>query len=378
MNILFLAASTGAGHVRVSQALMEHMESRIPGCRTRLVDALNYVSPVIDRIITGTYLKTVRKAPFIYGKLYGLSERDETCTDLAKAFSSILAPRLSGLFAGEMPDAVICTHTIPLQMVCRLKRTGFLKIPVIGIVTDYTNHYFWKLEETDAFVVPHEYIMSDMIRMGIDRDRIYPCGIPVCREFTRENGCADITGYAFPLERPAVLLMGGSLGLCNMKDVFASLLALDKDVSIIAVAGRNEKLKKELESLASMSSKPAAVLGYTHDVSRLMDMASVLVTKPGGVTISEALVKKLPIFIMDPIPGQEERNAEFLINAGAALRLPNDGSLRDVLAKALDDPLLLCRMSQAASRLARPDACKDIADLVRELVMKDRRFALGS
>lgn len=376
MNILFLTASTGGGHAKASQALMEHMESSIPGCRTRLADALKYIDPAIDRLITGTYLQTIRRAPYIYGKLYDLSERDEVYTDLVKAFNRILAPRLMKIFLEEMPDAVVCTHTMPLQMVSRLKRTGCLQIPVIGIVTDYTNHYFWKLEEADAFIVAHECIRSDMAKMGIIRDRIYTYGIPVSREFTYGTGSCESIKCAPAEKRPVILLMGGSLGLCGMKSVFSSLLALDKEISIIAVTGHNKKLKKELESLSSKSAKPVSILGYANNISSLMDAASIIITKPGGVTVSEALVKRLPIFIMDPIPGQEERNAEFLKNAGAALSLPNDRSLPDFLTKVLENQFLLRRMSAAAEKLALPNACEDIAGLICRLVMKDRPLAL--
>ncbi len=376
MNILFLTASTGGGHVKASQALMEHMESRIPGCRTRLVDALNYINPVIDRLITGTYLQTIRRAPYIYGKLYDLSERDEVYTDFVKSFNSMLAPRLMKLLLQEMPDAVVCTHTMPLMMVSRLKKTSSLQIPLVGIVTDYTNHFFWKLEETDAFIVAHESIKSDMARMGIRRDRIYPYGIPVTKQFTNNNSSSETKKYTAPVEKPVILLMGGSLGLCNMKSVFASLLELEKEISIVAVTGQNKKLKEELERLSSKSARPAIVLGYTHNISRLMDAASAIITKPGGVTISEALVKGLPIFIMDPIPGQEERNAEFLKNAGAAMSLPNDRSLTDVLKKALDNPFLLRRMSAGAANLAMPNACEDIVRLICRLAMKYSEFTL--
>lgn len=375
MNILFLTAATGGGHVKASQALMEHMERSIPGCRTRLVDALKYINPAVDRLITGTYLQTVKKAPYIYGKLYDLSEKDEMYTDLVKGFNSILAPRLLKVFQDEMPDAVICTHTMPLQMVSRLKKTGCLQIPVIGIVTDYTNHFFWKLEETDAFIVAHECIKSDMVRMGIAKDRIYTYGIPVSRHFTDSTGSNEMTDMNHK-ERPVVLLMGGSLGLCNMKAVFTSLLELSRDIRIIVVTGHNNKLKNELEKLSSGSAKQVTIMGYTDNISTLMDAANVIITKPGGVTISEALVKKLPIFIMDPIPGQEERNAEFLKNAGAALFLPNDISLPKVLKKALESPFLLHRMSVEAGKLAKPDACEDITRLVRELVLEECPYAL--
>ncbi len=375
MKILFLTASTGGGHVKASQALMENMERRIPGCRTTLIDALKYINPAVDRLITGTYLQTIKKAPYIYGRLYDLSEKDEKYTDFVKVFNSMLAPRLLKAFVEEMPDAVVCTHTIPLQMVSQLKKAGCVQIPVIGIVTDYANHFFYKLEETDAFIVAHECIKSDMIRMGIARDKIHALGIPVSRRFTESCGSNPIIDKGRK-EKPVVLLMGGSLGLCNMKYVFMSLLKLSKDIRIIAVTGHNSKLKYELEKLSSTSSKQIKVLGYTDNISGLMDTASVIITKPGDITVTEALVKRLPILIIDPIPGQEERNAEFLINAGAAIRLPNDRSLPSALEKALDSPFLLQRMSVEAEKLAKPNACEDATRLVRELVLDECSYAL--
>ncbi len=374
MNILFLTASTGGGHIKASQALMEYMESRIPGCRTRLVDALNYINPAIDRLITGTYLQTIRRAPYIYGKLYDLSEKGEMYTAFVKGFNSILAPRLMKLILEEMPDAVVCTHTMPLQMVSRLKSTYGLQIPLIGIVTDYTNHFFWKLEETDAFIVAHESIKSDMARMGIRRDRIYPYGIPVSKQFTGSS--SEAIKCKAPEEKPVILLMGGSLGLCNMKSVFVSLLELEKEIRIIAVTGHNKRLREELESLSSKSAKPATVLGYTHNISGLMDEASAIITKPGGVTISEALVKRLPIFIMDPIPGQEVRNAEFLKSAGAAISLQNDRSLPGILKKSLSNPFLLRSMSAGAAKLAMPNACEDIVRLICRLATNHSGYVL--
>ncbi len=370
MNILFLTASTGGGHIKAAQALMEHMEKNVPGCRTVLVDALKYINPIADRLIAGTYLQTIKKAPNIYGKLYRLSEKSEAITDLVKAINNRLAPGLTRIFGNDPPDAIICTHTIPLQMVSYLKRNGITDIPVIGIVTDYTSHYFWKLNEPDALIVAHERIKSDMARIGIDENRIYAYGIPVSGRFKENCSRYDEPVYA-RTKKQTILLMGGSLGLCSMRDVFTSLLEIDYDIRIIAVTGHNFKLQTELNKLSDDSGKEVRVLGYTDDIYNLMENADIIITKPGGVTISEALIKKLPIFIMDPIPGQEERNAAFLIETGAARRLPEGKNLNSAISSILDNPMMLRWMSESAGKLAKLNACEDITRLVTRMIWKD-------
>lgn len=368
MNILFLTAATGGGHVKAAEALMEHMEKQLPGCKTRLIDALKFINPIIDRLITGTYLKTVKALPGLYGKFYDLSEQDETITKLVRGLNNFLSPGLLQLFREDMPDAVICTHTMPLQMMARLKKKGLVNIPVIGIVTDYTNHYFWKLDEIDAFIVAHECIKDDMVKMGLRESSIYVCGIPVSERFAKEHTdrrlCLARLGLS---NKPTILVMGGSLGLGNIEQVFRSLLYMKQDIQIVVVTGSNKKLRQQLEAI-SADCDNIRILGYTENINELMSAASLIITKPGGITISEALVKRLPICIMDPIPGQEERNAKFLRNSGAAFRLTNRDDLEYLLEHTLFKPNVLKRMSEAAGRLAKPNACEEIACIIERLV----------
>lgn len=367
MKILFLTVDTGGGHAKAAQAIMEYMDANIPGCETELIDALKYINTGIDKLITGTYLQAIKKAPWIYRKLYALSERNGSVTSFAKTVSGLLSSSLAGIFADRPPDAVICAHTIPLQMVSKLKRAGVIDVPVIAVVTDYAGHGFWNLKEADAFIVAHENIRSDLAAIGIDKDRIHAFGIPVSQRFT--NGFENFSRPRSDRQHKFnIFLMGGSLGLCSMQATFSALLKLDRDISITAVTGHNAKLRRQLERMVAASGKDACVLGYSDNISELMDNADMIITKPGGVTIAEALVKRLPILIMDAIPGQEERNARFLLKAGAAYRLPSDSSLPDVLEKILDDPQILQDMSEAAAKLARPYACEYISRLVTDLI----------
>jgi processive 1,2-diacylglycerol beta-glucosyltransferase len=369
MNILFLTAATGGGHVKAAQALMRQMEKQLPDCRTMLVDSLKYINPLVDKVVTGLYLQTIKKAPYIYGKFYDLSENDDFITDFVKAFNSLLSGRLNRLFKQYCFDAAVCAHTMPLQMLSSLKKKGLLNIPLLGIVTDFTHHSFWNLQGVDAFIVAHKAVKNEMIKLGIRDDRVFDCGIPVAEEFLKKDNRSIALKKLGLKNKPTLLLMGGSLGFGEMLSVFSSLLNLKRDIQIIAVAGHNSKLREGLEKLKKGTRKSVKVLGYTDKISELMDAADLLITKPGGITVSEALVKNLPIILTRPIPGQEERNARFLTEAGAAIKLHSCSALNEILKMTLDRPLTMRRMSEAAGKLARPNACFEIADLLEELLV---------
>ncbi|MGI6668196.1 MAG: MGDG synthase family glycosyltransferase [Acetivibrionales bacterium] len=370
MYILILTAATGGGHAKAASALKEYMEKHISGCRVDIVDALKYISPLVEKVITGTYLKAIRNVPGVYGRLYDLSEKDESISGMVKGFNGVLAHGLYSLFERDKPDVVICTHTVPLHMVSRMKQKGLLDAPVIGIVTDYTNHYFWKLDEIDALVVAHDCIKEDMVRIGIREEIIHTCGIPVCERFTSDpqpdrKYLLKKTGLDY---KPTILVMGGSLGFSGMCGIFSSLLELERDIQVIAVTGHNKKLKDRLDSISRGSRKKTKIFGYTDNISDLMGASDLIITKPGGITVSEALVRKLPLIIVTPIPGQEERNARFLANSEAAFLLSPSDDMETVLRRTLDRPGVLRKMSEAADRLAKPRACEDIMALVKTLV----------
>ena len=368
MHMLILTAATGGGHVRAASALKEYMEKRIAGCRIDIVDALKYINPLVEKLITGTYLQAIRSIPGVYGKLYDLSEKDESISGMVRdlmeywhgciVLLNMLVP--TPLFA-----------LIPYRCRWSANETkGTLDAPAIGIVTDYTNHFFWKLDEIDALVVAHDCIRDDMIRIGIREEIIHTCGIPVYEHFTSDPQPEKkflLKKIGFD-NKPTILIMGGSLGFGNMSGIFSSLLKLKRDIQIIAVAGHNKRLKDRLDKISRHSRKKTKILGYTDNISELMGVADLIVTKPGGITISEALVRKLPLIIVTPIPGQEERNARFLVNSNAAYRLSQSEDMETVLRKTLDRPDVLQKMSEAAGKLAKPRACEDIMALVKMLM----------
>lgn len=367
MKILFLSASTGGGHTKAAEAVMESMGKKHPDFRGLVVDTLKYISPMMDRIITGTYLKTVKNTPQIYGQFYKLSEKEERITDITRTFNKLISHKLLGLIDEYAPTVIVCTHTFPVQMLSSLKLKGKITIPVIAIVTDFVNHLFWKLDGVDAFVVAHDYIRNDMVKMGIPESKIFTYGIPVSQKFLYKKDRGQLMKELGLKNKPTMLVMGGSLGFGEMGKVFSSLLACSRDVQIIVVTGYNKKLENRLRILSTRSQKDVSVFGYTDRISDLMDVSDFVITKPGGVTIAEALVKNLPIILMSPIPGQEERNARFLTNTGVAARIFRHEDLDGLFCQILDNPLRIKHMREMGSYLAKPDAGDSIADLIENI-----------
>jgi processive 1,2-diacylglycerol beta-glucosyltransferase len=349
---------------------VEYMKRKVPGSEALIVDSLKYISPFVDRLIVGTYLNTVKRTPNIYGKLYKLSETDESISDMTKTFNKLLSYRLFDFINNYNPSVIVCTHTFPLQMLSNLKRKGKIPMPVIGIVTDFVNHLFWKLEGIDAFIVAHDYIRNDMIKMGISKDKIFTYGIPVAGDFLKRRDRSSLL-YEFELQNKLTLLiMGGSLGFGEVRDIFASLLECNRDIQIIAVTGQNRKLKSQLEELSFNTEKNVKILSYSDRISDLMDVSDFIITKPGGVTISEALVKKLPILVISPIPGQEEKNARFLINTGVAAQLIHNEDMDSIFCQIMDNPIRVKHMTEMAGCLAKPKASEEIVNLIVKMAIQ--------
>jgi processive 1,2-diacylglycerol beta-glucosyltransferase len=216
-------------------------------------------------------------------------------------------------------------------------------------------------------------LKDEFILKGVDEKRIYPYGIPVSRQFLESTDRKTIfSGLGFD-EKPTVLLMGGGLGLGSIKVIFKVLMQSRLDIQIIAVTGNNTKLKRQIEYLSREGCHKVKVCGFTDKIPDFMAVSDILITKPGGLTISEALIKELPMIIISPIPGQEERNANYLLNKGVAVSLDKTDDTVNTISELLDNNDLREQMKINSRKIAKPDAVVDIANLVMSLHMKNIR-----
>ncbi|PNT90877.1 MGDG synthase family glycosyltransferase [Clostridium thermosuccinogenes] len=370
MDVLFLSVSTGGGHLKAAEAIKNVVEEKYPGSRTLIVDTLDYINPAVNKLIVGGYLGLLKSTPRVYGKLYDLAESKEGLHELYTAANTLLAIKLGRLIDDFMPSIIICTHIFPLRMLSCLKRRGKAKMPVVAVITDYVSHSLWVHNNINAYIVPNDQVKNEMIMRGISAELIYPCGIPIDKRFARKKNRDSLLRELGLEDRFTVLIMGGSLGLGKLYSVFDALLNNSRDIQIIAITGYNEKLKKQLENISSVSDKKIRIFSYTDKISDLMDISDLIITKPGGMTSAEALAKGLPMLITSVIPGQEERNARFLVNNGAAVKISDHSSINSVIDNIIANPSCIESMRKRAYKLAKPNSAEDIAALLEELSQK--------
>ncbi len=368
MRVLILYVSVGTGHMKAAEALKESIERQFSGWSVDVFDTLKYINPVIDKIVVGSYLGALKRSPGLYSRLYTASGSGTGIYDVSKAINKILSFKLNSLINDYKPSAVVCTHPFPMQMLSTLKERKKLTIPAVAVLTDYVVHSLWLDNGMDAFIVANDLMKTEMMERGIPGNIIFPYGIPVSPKFLT---AADKNKLKLELgldNKFTVLVMGGGMGFGNIENAMASLLDCDIDIQIIAVTGTNQKLKTQLEQSAIKSKKKVLVLSYTDKINELMDISDLLITKPGGMTISEALVKGLPIFIISPIPGQEEGNANFLLRSGVASKIEDSSQLINVLSRVANDPVTLNTMRENSRFWSKPHSASDIASLLGKLV----------
>jgi processive 1,2-diacylglycerol beta-glucosyltransferase len=365
MKVLALTISAGKGHSRAAEALKEYYAKHYESVEMEIVDALKYINPLVDKLIVGSYLKSLKKTPLLYGKLYEYAESDDTISSVSGLVNDFLSIKIKNLLEEYNPDVVLCTHPFPLEMLSILKRKGKTSVPTAAILTDYAPHPFWFYSHIDAYIIPHEDFIQDLVEKGIAKDTIYPLGIPVCEGFFKDIDKSEARrSLGIDEKKLTILMMGGGLGIGNIKTIFENLAFSALDLQLIACTGSNLKLKNQLIDISSRCNKKTLIYDYTDNISLLMSACDILVTKPGGLTITEALIKNVPIVITSTIPGQEEKNADYLLNNGLAARVKNSDSIVTIIKQLTESKIRLQCMKQMAKEKCKPNATRDICELL--------------
>jgi processive 1,2-diacylglycerol beta-glucosyltransferase len=365
VKVLALTISAGNGHNKAAESVKEYFSKNHKHVDVEIVDALKYINPIVDKLIVGSYLKSLKKTPLIYGKLYEYAETDDTISNVSGLVNDFLSIKIKGLIEEVSPDVILCTHPLPLEMLSILKRKGKTSVPVVAILTDYAPHSFWFYSHIEAYVIPHEDFTQDLIEKGISKESIYPLGIPISECFLKPISKEDArNSLSIDQNKLTLLIMGGGLGIGNIKNIFENLAFSSLDIQLIACTGSNIKLKNQLEDISSRCSKKCLIYDYTDKVSTLMSACDILITKPGGLTITEALIKHVPIIITSTIPGQEEKNADYLLNNGIAARIKNSDSIVAIIKQISSSKTRLNYMKEIAKEKSKPDATKGICNLI--------------
>ncbi len=370
MRILFLSASVGVGHLSAANAVSDALHDIDPNARTPVVDSYKYAALVVSRVVSDGYLRMVKTIPQMYRYIYNRAERATEVGRFRTWAHQFTAGNLRPLLLRERPDAVVCTHAFPCGAMAEYKREFPDAPPVVGIVTDFAVHGFWIHDNIDRYVVATDAMRAVLAARRVPAERISVTGIPVRREFApgAESRAALRERLDLPNDRYVVLLMGGGLGIAPIERMLRVLDSVRAPLAAVVVAGRNSRVSRRLSQTADAVNYPVRALRFVENVYDYMHAADAFVTKPGGLSTAEALVAQVPMVLCKPLPGQEERNARVLVEAGAAVRTRRVDDLPGALEGVLTDPRRRERMVAAARRLGRPDAAGEAASMIARLI----------
>jgi processive 1,2-diacylglycerol beta-glucosyltransferase len=313
-----------------------------------------------------SYLDLVNRAPYALGYFYDLLDKKPSPqhkSDRFRRFVETLNMRpFLKLLQKQSWDIIVNTHFLPAEIVAMLRRHAAIDTPQITATTDFETHRLWVNQPCDHYFTATEEGKLNLQSWGVPAADITVSGIPIDPVFSEEKDrkkCLKQQGLAG--DRPILLQLGGGFGVGPVEKIFGSLLELEKPVELVVVAGRNADLKKRLEKIETPKRHRVHVLGFTTEIDELMAVADLVVSKPGGLTTSETLARGAAMAVVNPIPGQESRNSDFLLENAAAVKINNLSTLTYKLNQVLGNPARLAELKQNAKRLGRPQAAFDVA-----------------
>jgi processive 1,2-diacylglycerol beta-glucosyltransferase len=368
-RILFLSASVGVGHTAAARALAAAIAVRTDDYRCEIVDSYRYAASYFSKVVADGYIGMVRTMPQLYRYIYDRAERASKISGFRRWVSDFTAANLRELVAELRPSAVVCTHAFPCGVMAAYKQQFDAALPVIGIVTDFVVHPFWIYRNVDAYAVATPEMRSALLARGVEGNRIVVCGIPVDERFarSRHERRALRERLGLPPDRAQVLMMAGGLGMGPLEMMMEALRQVEMPLAATVIVGRNRRLEERVLARARQVDYPVRVVGFVDNVYDYMHASDVLVTKPGGLSTSEALVAQLPMVLVKPLPGQEERNARYLLGKRAAIRATGERQIARAVEALLASEERRTSLLAQAAEVSRPDAAALAAERIIEL-----------
>ena len=364
-KVLILTTSTGQGHNQAAASVAESFKN--DDYEITKLDFLAKNSKLLNNIIVTGYEILASKFPKIYGLFYNLTD-NKLINKLLKLPFFLARKKVSKIISEINPDVIVATHALSISVISDLKKHG-LKTPYILIVTDFKAHFLYVDHYVDAYITGSNYTKQSLIDRKIDPSKIYPLGIPISSKFYTEV----TTAYKLKDEEYFnLLLMSGSLGLNTIFLVLKQLLKNQNKLLITVVCGKNDNLKNKLSKYCNennFDNKKLHILGFTKDISYLMDYCDVIISKPGGLTVTESIVKNIPLVIPFAIPGQENENIDFLINEGYAICVKDLNKINDTVNYLIKNPDELSKMRLKLKKLSSTYSLTKIVDIANQLIV---------
>jgi len=368
-RILVLSASVGAGHVRAAQAVELALRETAPDAVVKNVDVLTLTNAPFRKIYGEAYLDLVNKAPHVLGYFYDHMDKPRGA-DSKRDKLRLLVERLNLTSLCDVLecegepgwDAIVNTHFMPAAIIASMRKKKKLRTPQMTVTTDFETHRLWVNQPCDHYTTATEEGAAYLHHWGVPGDDISVTGIPIHPVFSKPKPRdAAMKRQGIAGGRPVVLQLAGGFGVGPVAEIFASIMNVQTPIELVVVTGKNAAAKKKLEAAKPPKQHRVKVLGFTDQMDELMAAADIVISKPGGLTTSETLARGAAMVVVNPIPGQESRNSDYLLENGAAIKINNLPTLAMKLEALLADPQRLQQLRDNARRIGRPQAAFDVA-----------------
>ncbi len=373
MKVLIFYASYGGGHLNAAKSIENCIKNNYNDIDVELIDCMKYVNKTIEKVTTAAYREMAKKVPWAWGRIYSDAQKGPLA-HISTRSNKILAIKLLKLLREKNPDLIISTHPFGSQMCSYLKRKNKISAKIATIMTDFAPHDQWLVghEFTDYFFVAHDKMKQYLISKDVSENKIYATGIPISDKFkVNYNRFEIIKEYNLDENKFTILFFGGGefgLGKTRTVQIFENFVkeTLKHNLQIIAISGKNPKMKTAFEEIVdnNQARDNVKIIGFSTEVPKLMSISNLVVTKPGGLTTSESLASNLPMVIINPIPGQEEENAEFLESKGIAVWIRKSDDSKKVIENLLNNKDKLNQMKENTKLLAKPNSTDDICRIL--------------
>ena len=373
MKVLIFYASYGGGHLNAAKSIENCIKNNYKNIDVEMIDCMKYVNKTIEKITTAAYREMAKKMPWAWGRIYSDAQKGPLAHITSRS-NKIMAIKLLQLLREKKPDLIISTHPFGSQMCSYLKRKNKITAKIATILTDFAPHDQWLVghESTDYFFVAHNKMKDYLISKNVDKNSIFVTGIPISDRFKKQYNKDEILKeFNLSKEKFTVLFFGGGefgLGKTRTSQIFEDFVRETKihNIQIIAISGKNPKMKDSFEEIVTnnKAKENVVILEFTNKVPELMNISNIVVTKPGGLTTSESLASHLPMVVINPIPGQEEENAEFLESKGIAVWIKKNDNSEKIIESLLSNKEQLQKMKENTKILAKPNSTDDICNIL--------------
>lgn len=364
-RIILMYISEVSGHRSATLAIEKALKELAPKTEILNINAFNYTNPISEKVINRIYMEVIKRTPKVWDYLYDNPQVVKSLEKIKQSVHKSNSPKLKKLFEKFNPDLVVCTQAFPCGMVADYKRSYGTGLPLVAVLTDYIPHSYWVYDQVNYYITPSEDVSLRLEKKGVLASKIKSLGIPFDHKFNNKFERVEIfQKLKLDLNKPVILIMGGGQGLGPIKTIVKSLENSSFDIQELIVAGTNKKLFASLKRKIKHYKKDIRLFGFIDNIHELMQIAKLIISKPGGVTTAEVLSQALPMIIVKPIPGQEVNNTNFLTDKGAAIKINEPQDVYKIIDELLANPERVKGLQAAALKIAKPNASMDIAKLL--------------